>query len=763
LTTDRVGVLYDPRMAEHRDVDDPKHPEQPLRIVRIFEWLEAEGLASRCVRIPCREATREELVLKHTEAHVDAMFRIASLDIKDAVREGRNYNSVYLVPESTLAATLSAGSVVEATSQVCTGQVRSAICVVRPPGHHAECGCAMGFCLFGNVAVAAAEAQRQGWSRKTLIVDWDVHHGNGTQRMFESDDKVLYFSVHRYDNGNFYPGGRLGHYSSHGSGAGAGYSVNVPWEVRRGQIRGAPAPGDAEFLDSFERVLLPIAEAFQPDLVLVSAGFDSAEGDPLGGCRVSPAGFYELTRRLMAVAQGRLVLALEGGYNLRSISASMAACAHALLGDPLPGHSSGTLRVFGPPDAFHEQTVTDVRRHLSRFWPSLHDEVLDITGTADASSSQAVDRTQIPAVAFQGGLFQMQLALRDYAQETGQDFEELRKKHEAILFKLDKKPATTANVAGKRRRAEALKQSFLRVSKSGPYLVPTVHATTAPQVQAAVDMAQAAGAHGVWLAQRSDERSDERSDDTSPPDTPEANLSLLAECFATIRTAFPDLWIGLRIPQLSAVQVFAWVQEKCTTADAVWLENLPCKAAEVTWETLGFGELAQHRAVRNERWLSPADQPALEAVRLARRRSNWLGLVFAGIARQSDDPIHHDQDNPAMSEACRTLLQHCAALARFACDVVVTSVPARGEIQTDTATAHPKLLALAASGPVACTWSSLGAFTSMDAAAVDVVLADTAIVKGKPGSTIGLEMDEAKLRQWVCMLSEHVSTNNAEA
>jgi len=380
----------------------------------------------------------------------------------------------------------------------------------------------------------------------------------------------------------------------------------------------------------------------------------------------------------------------------------------------------------------------------------------DNVGTTDMPSVQTVDPTQVPALALEGGLFQMHLTLRDYAQETGGNYEELRKKHEAILFKLDKKPATTAGNAGSRRRAQALRQSFLQVSKSGPYLAPTVHATATAQVPAAVGMAQAAGVHGIWLTQR--------SCGTSLPDTADANLSSLAECFAAIRTAFPDLWIGLRVPQLSAVQVFAWVQDKCTTADAVWLDNLPVKPAEVSWETLGFGELAQHRAVRNERWLSPADQPALEVARLARQRSGWLGLVFAGVAQQGDDPLHHDQDNAAMGDACRTLLQHGAALARFACDIVVTSAPPRGEVSgTETATAHPKLLALAASGPIACTWSSLGTFASMDATAVDVVLADAEIRLDEPGSESYPEMDEAKLRQWVCMWSEHISGGNAES
>ncbi|CAE8614318.1 unnamed protein product [Polarella glacialis] len=241
-------------MASHRNPEDPDHPEQPARITRIFERLEQEGLVQRCVRLPCRPATKEELELKHTARYVEATLAVKDLLEAGAIQESRKYNSVFLSPESTQAGFLSAGSVLEATAQVCAGEVGSAVCVVRPPGHHAEADCAMGFCLFGNVALAAAEARRQGWSQRALIVDWDVHHGNGTQNMFEEDSTVLYFSTHRYNGGSFYPGSKLGHLSSHGQGAGAGFSVNVPWDVKGGQRRGCPAPGDAEFLEAFRRV-----------------------------------------------------------------------------------------------------------------------------------------------------------------------------------------------------------------------------------------------------------------------------------------------------------------------------------------------------------------------------------------------------------------------------------------------------------------------------------------------------------------------------
>lgn len=381
-----VALFYDPVMAEHRNLIDQEHPEQPSRIISIMSHLEAEGLTNRCLRLPCRVAERFELETKHAAKYVEAMLQAEDFDDEQANFEGRKYDSsgdcFFLSSKSVLAARLSAGSVIEAVSQVCKGEVRSAVCVVRPPGHHAECNRPMGFCMFGNVALAAAIARKNGWAARILIIDWDVHHGNGTQKMFEDDSSVLYFSVHRHDNGSFYPG-REGHHENHGVGPGEGYSVNVPWDVRGASRKGVPAPGDAEYLAAFERVLLPISAEFEPDLVIISAGFDAALGDPIGGCVVSPVGFHRLTQMAMRLAGGRLVLALEGGYNLNSIGVSMAACVRALLYDPVPPappapFGQECVRFRDIPHASYSKTIDRVIEHFARFWPSLQAQALKL-------------------------------------------------------------------------------------------------------------------------------------------------------------------------------------------------------------------------------------------------------------------------------------------------------------------------------------------------------------------------------------------------
>ena len=191
-------------------------------------------------------------------------------------KAAERYDSVFLNNKSVGCALLAAGGVVDLTMKVCRGELENGLAVVRPPGHHAECGCAMGFCLFNNVAVAAQTAldlshEQHLGINKVLIVDWDVHHGNGTQDCFWDSKDVLMFSIHRHDDGTFYPGGRAGSMHAVGGGLGKGHSINVPWETQREKR----PPGDVAYQYAVEQILLPVCEEFQPDLVLISAGYDA--------------------------------------------------------------------------------------------------------------------------------------------------------------------------------------------------------------------------------------------------------------------------------------------------------------------------------------------------------------------------------------------------------------------------------------------------------------------------------------------------------
>ena len=319
-----TGLLTGVRPMLLHQTQSP-HPERPARIVAIYNEIVERGLDARSRLVPVRTASMDDLVLVHSRAQVEASTAEYVSDEAATDTLGLGTDTYFAATDSGRAALLSAGSVVELTTRVITGELRNALAVTRPPGHHCEASQAMGFCLLNNVCVAVAVARRRLGVSRVLVVDWDVHHGNGVQHIFDDDPNVLYVSTHRY-GGGFYPG--TGHPSEVGVGAGIGTSINIAF-THEGY-------GDREYLAAFHRLILPVAREFGPELVLVSAGFDAARGDPLGGMAVSPAGYAHMTACLATLAEGKLVIALEGGYNLRSISTSAAACLATLHGEPPP-------------------------------------------------------------------------------------------------------------------------------------------------------------------------------------------------------------------------------------------------------------------------------------------------------------------------------------------------------------------------------------------------------------------------------------------
>ncbi|EER97493.1 hypothetical protein BDA96_02G383800 [Sorghum bicolor] len=362
MAAPRVGLLYDDRMRAHATPDGEEHPENPERLRAIWRKLNAEGVAPRCVALKAKEAEDKYIASVHSKSHIKLMKEISSKKY-DATRNkiARKFNSIYFNKGSSESAVLAAGSVIEVAEKVAAGELSSAIALVRPPGHHAEHDEAMGFCLFNNVAVAANYLLNERPDlgiKKILIVDWDVHHGNGTQKMFYNDPRVLFFSVHRFDYGSFYPAEGDASHCFIGEEGGKGYNINVPWE--HGKC------GDADYIAAWDHVLLPVTKVFDPDIILVSAGFDAALGDPLGGCCITPNGYALLLTKLLGFAQGRIVMALEGGYNLRSIANSVCACAKVLLGDKF---------TFNAPEMQpFESTwsvIQAVRNELKTCWPVL--------------------------------------------------------------------------------------------------------------------------------------------------------------------------------------------------------------------------------------------------------------------------------------------------------------------------------------------------------------------------------------------------------
>ncbi|KAG7472662.1 hypothetical protein MATL_G00111270 [Megalops atlanticus] len=358
-----TGLVYDQRMMEHHNMWDAHHPELPQRILRIFSRHEDLGLVSRCQRIPARLATEEELAMCHSREHIAKIKSTEGMKPRDLHRLGDEYNSIYICAQSYRSALLAAGACFNAAQAVQTGQVRNAVAIVRPPGHHAEKDAACGFCFFNTAALTARYAQTLAKRPlRVLILDWDVHHGNGTQHIFEDDDSVLYVSLHRYDDGLFFPSSEDADCDRVGQGKGQGFNVNIPWSGGK--------MGDSEYLAAFHTVVMPIARQFDPELVLVSAGFDAARGDPLGGYQVTPEGYAHLTHLLMSLAGGRVLLILEGGYNLNSISESMSTCTSMLLGDTPP-----TLPSLQPPHPNAAKTINRVLRTHAPYWSSLRIQI----------------------------------------------------------------------------------------------------------------------------------------------------------------------------------------------------------------------------------------------------------------------------------------------------------------------------------------------------------------------------------------------------
>ena len=336
LDRPKLGIFYDPEMMKHKEeVDTNKdHPECPARIQRIFKVIKANGVLDRSEvrRLPRgRRLRKEESNLVHNPSHWMTLMDSRNLEIEERNSWAKSLNSIFLNQDSVDCGLLSAGGVLTCTEAVVRGHTRSALAVVRPPGHHAEPDEPHGFCLFNNVAIAARFAIQNLGLKRVLVLDWDIHHGNGIQRMFYNDPNVLYISLHRYDNGTYFPHSEDADHDKVGEAEGIGFNVNIPWNTRNNRPM-----GDAEYFLAFQTIILPISHEFQPELVLVAAGFDAAAGDPLGGYKVTPGMYGLMTHQLAALAGGRVVVALEGGYNLASISESATACAKALLGDPLP-------------------------------------------------------------------------------------------------------------------------------------------------------------------------------------------------------------------------------------------------------------------------------------------------------------------------------------------------------------------------------------------------------------------------------------------
>lgn len=301
------------------DHDLHGHPENPNRF-NYFERLHSLPIAEHFIVIPPQPADEELILRVHPQKYLEAL--------KQAVEQGPgylDYGDTYITPASYEAARMAAGGVLQVLEAIIEKRAKRGFAMIRPPGHHATQTRAMGFCILNNIAIAARHAQTMGMS-KILIVDFDVHHGNGTQQIFEADPTVSYFSTHQ---SGIFPG--TGYLHEKGIGDGEGTVVNIPLPGRT---------GDQGLISIFERILLPISRRFAPDMIMVSAGFDGHWRDPLANLILTRDGYYHLSKILLSMAdslcQGRLLFVLEGGYDPKTLQESIAEILSAIAGSPSP-------------------------------------------------------------------------------------------------------------------------------------------------------------------------------------------------------------------------------------------------------------------------------------------------------------------------------------------------------------------------------------------------------------------------------------------
>jgi acetoin utilization deacetylase AcuC-like enzyme len=300
-----VGFIYDDIFLKHETPD--WHPERKERLIQIINTLQKSGLWEKLIHIKPLRASHDNVALVHAPDYIKRI---------ENFKKGYLDPDTYISEDSLEAALYAAGSVIQAVEKCRKGEIQSAFCAVRPPGHHAESNRAMGFCIFNNIAVGTRYSQKIGY-KKVFIIDFDVHHGNGTQHIFEADDTVFYFSTHQYPH---YPG--TGGDSEKGTGKGKGYTYNVPMPG---------GSGDKEYLHVYQNVLPDLVKRFKPDIILVSSGYDIHKNDPLSDIRISDEGIMGIVRSILSCSSNPFVFALEGGYNLSALGESVRITLEEML------------------------------------------------------------------------------------------------------------------------------------------------------------------------------------------------------------------------------------------------------------------------------------------------------------------------------------------------------------------------------------------------------------------------------------------------
>ena len=366
----KIGFCFDERMLLHRD-SKHVHQECPERAMSVYINLVLKELTNKLVRIQCEEAKEEDLLLVHTKEYIDKIKEISENNSKNKnvtnhnLSEKDSYDNFATFESAKLAT----GSLIEICKNILSKKIEHGYAIIRPPGHHADMSTARGFCIFNSVAVAVKYILNKNNKMKIAVLDWDVHHGDGTQAIFYKDQNPLFISIHRHDSGKFYPF-KTGFVKEKGEENGLGYNINIPLDTKCAISKGPSCIGDAEYINIFERIVIPVLKEYNPDVIFISCGYDAGENDFSGCLKCSPFAYAFMTDRLLSLNKN-LIFALEGGYTLDTIKRMSETTIRTLLGEEIPwkGNMIQNYIEFNNDNIFNLEFLMDNWEKIFRIVP----------------------------------------------------------------------------------------------------------------------------------------------------------------------------------------------------------------------------------------------------------------------------------------------------------------------------------------------------------------------------------------------------------
>ena len=376
----KIGFCFDERMLLHRD-SKHVHQECPERAMSVYINLVLKDIIKKLVRIPCEEATEEDILRVHTKEYLE---KIKSISENSKDKNTTNHNLSEKDSYDNFAtfesASLASGSLISICKNVLSKKIEHGYAIIRPPGHHADMSTAKGFCIFNSVAIAVKYILNKNPKTKIAILDWDVHHGDGTQAIFYEDENPLFISIHRHDNGKFYPF-KTGFVKEQGKedSKGLGFNINIPLDTKCIVSKGASCIGDAEYLNIFERIVIPVLTEYNPDIIFISCGYDAGENDFSGCLKCTPIAYSYMTERLLSLNKN-LIFALEGGYTLDTIRRCSESTIRTLLGEEIPwkGTMIENYLEFNNDNFFNLEFLMNNYNKIFRIVPSVAEHLNDI-------------------------------------------------------------------------------------------------------------------------------------------------------------------------------------------------------------------------------------------------------------------------------------------------------------------------------------------------------------------------------------------------